>query len=240
MDCGSLLRSYSRYMLIIFNLIFAITGIIIISVGVSAKAYFHEFDTLLDDKYFYVSDLLIIIGVIIFFIAFFGCCGAMKQNACMTTTYSSLLVMIFLLELAVGIGGVLLKNKTEDILIDTMDKTMEQYGKVNETTRMWDQVQKQFQCCGVHNASDWKTLNTTTHGQIPLSCCDIPTGTTFTFNCTLDKAYKEGCLEEFGNFVKANISTIQGVGIGFAVLQLLGIIFSCILTKFIRSDYETV
>ncbi|KAG5889789.1 hypothetical protein JTB14_004532 [Gonioctena quinquepunctata] len=118
MDCGSLLRSYSRYMLIIFNLIFAITGIIIISVGVSAKAYFHEFDTLLDDKYFYVSDLLIIIGVIIFFIAFFGCCGAMKQNACMTTTYSSLLVMIFLLELAVGIGGVLLKNKTEDILIE--------------------------------------------------------------------------------------------------------------------------
>lgn len=68
--------------------LFQLTGIVIITVGLSVKAYFHEFNTLLDEKYFFVSDLLIIIGVIIFFIAFFGCCGALKENACMTSTVS--------------------------------------------------------------------------------------------------------------------------------------------------------
>lgn len=62
------------------------TGVIILAVGLSAKAYFNEFDHLLDDKYFYVSDLLVVLGVIIFLIAFLGCCGAAKENACLTTT----------------------------------------------------------------------------------------------------------------------------------------------------------
>lgn len=65
------------------------TGVIILSVGLSAKAYFNEFDQLLDDKYFYISDLLVVLGVIIFLIAFFGCCGAVKENACLTTTVNT-------------------------------------------------------------------------------------------------------------------------------------------------------
>uniref|UniRef100_A0A6P7GDZ6 Tetraspanin n=1 Tax=Diabrotica virgifera virgifera TaxID=50390 RepID=A0A6P7GDZ6_DIAVI len=242
MDCAMCIRGYSRYMLILFNFIFVITGIVIISVGLSSKAYFNEFDQLMDNKYFYISDFLIVIGVVIFFIAFFGCCGAMKENACMTTTYSTLLVIIFILELAVGITAVVLKGKTEEFLADKLEETMHTYNNhsFNETTVVWDTIQSQFQCCGVHNFTDWKNVpavNYTTG--LPLSCCKIPAGST-QFTCNPIFAYHKGCLEKFGDFVKQNISYVEGVGIGLAVIQLLGILFSCCLSKFIRSDYETV
>lgn len=137
----------------------------IITVGLSVKAYFHEFDTLLDDKYLFVSDLFIIIGVIIFFIAFFGCCGALKENACMTSTvsknfrkwipnptslfiiclqYSTLLIVIFLLEVAVGIAGILLKNRTEDFLKSALQDSMKHYHQNNsEISFVWDNIQTQ-------------------------------------------------------------------------------------------------
>nr|CAI5833611.1 unnamed protein product [Callosobruchus analis] len=241
MDLISLMRTYSRYLLIIFNLIFSLTGIIIISVGLSAKAYFHEFDTLLDNKYFYVSDFLIVIGVIIFMIAFFGCCGAMKENVCMTTTFCTLLVIVFLLEAVVGIAGFLLKNRTEEFLIDNLHKTMNQYNSSNtEITVVWDEVQRQLHCCGVMNATDWINSTNSTQHKLPISCCPIPSGTTDYFNCTTKVAYNEGCLEVFGDYINRNISYVEGVGIGLAIVQLLGIILSCSLAKFIRSDYETV
>lgn len=240
MDCGTILRSYSRYMLILFNIIFVISGIIVISIGLSAKAYFHEFDELMNNKYFLISDLLIVIGVVIFFIAFFGCCGAMKENSCMTNTYSVLLIIIFILELAIGISGVLLKNNTEAFLEDKLKTTMEQYRNVsfNETTVVWDSIQKEFQCCGVESYKDWYNV-TVLNNSLPISCCAIPPGATVLM-CLPEHAYSEGCLDKFGDFIKENVSYVEGVGIGLAVIQLLGIIFSCLLAKYIRSDYETV
>jgi len=73
---------------------FQLTGVVILSVGLSAKAYFNEFDHLLDDQYFYVSDLVVVLGVVIFLIAFFGCWGAAKENACLTATVKTLLCII--------------------------------------------------------------------------------------------------------------------------------------------------
>lgn len=65
---------------------FQITGIIILSVGASIKAYYDGYSTFLDTKYFSTPNLLIAIGTIVFIVAFFGCCGAVKENFCMVVT----------------------------------------------------------------------------------------------------------------------------------------------------------
>ncbi|CAH0554427.1 unnamed protein product [Brassicogethes aeneus] len=241
MDCTSVMRNYSRYLLVIFNFFFALTGILIISIGASVKAYYNEYESFLDEKYMYSSDLLIVVGVIIFIIAFFGCCGAMKENVCMTTTYSSLLIVVFILEILVGIGGIVLKSKTRDVVENALITTMKEYDnpKYNETTALWDQVQNQFQCCGVMNYTDWMTSNSTDH-KLPISCCPIPTGATGVMTCNQDNAYKLGCLDKFTDYIEGHATTIEGVGIGLAVLQILGILLSCYLSKQIRGDYETV
>ncbi|RZC35974.1 CD63 antigen [Asbolus verrucosus] len=185
MDCNSILRKYSRYVLIIFNFLFVLTGVVILSVGASVKAYYHEYVSFLNNKYIYASDLLIIIGVIIFLIAFFGCCGALKENACMTLT---------------------------------------------------------FNCCGVNNYTDWQKPNSSTHGELPITCCQFPAGATGNVSCNAATTglRKEGCLEVFTDYIEGHAVTIESVGLTLALIQLLGIILSCYLSKQIKSDYETV
>lgn len=239
-DCNTIMRNYSKYMLVIFNFFFVLTGVIIISVGVSAKAYFNEFDHLLDDKYFYVSDLLIVIGAIIFCIAFFGCCGAAKENACLTTTFSTLLIIIFVLEAMVGIAGIVLRHKTTEFLEENLNKSMARYGNDSEIQATWDAVQTQMDCCGIENYTDWYPYNINKTEALPLSCCKIPTGVWSQFICNGTKAYHVGCLAKFGDYIRDNTSSIEIAGLTLAVVQLLGIILSCYLAKQIRSDYETV
>ncbi|KAL1498333.1 hypothetical protein ABEB36_009146 [Hypothenemus hampei] len=246
-DCNAIMRNYSRYMLVIFNFFFVLTGVIIVSVGISAKAYYNEYDHLLDDKYFYVSNLVISVGAVIFIIAFFGCYGAAKENACMTTTFSTLLIIIFILEALIGIGGFVLRHKTEQILEQALNDTLKEY-KQNDTqeiTATWDAIQREFHCCGVTNYTNWFNsssyfpLNSTS---LPLTCCDIPAGSIGYLSCNSSSTtlHNETCLEAFGDRIRENTSAIEIVGIVLAVIQLLGIILSCYLAKQIRSDYETV
>ena len=234
-----------KYILFFFNLLFVITGIIITFFGFTVKAYYHEYGTFLNTKFIYLSDLLIVIGVVIFLVAFFGCCGAFKENACMTYTFSSLLIAIFILELIVGCGGFLLKGSTEEYLKETLGSTMERYGKENQTeiTVLWDNIQRQFNCCGVNTPNDWlKILNST--NSLPLSCCNVPPGATGNMSCTINSnpaiLHSEGCLTEFGEYIRGHATTVEAVGLTLAIAQLLGIICACYLSKQIRRDYETV
>ncbi|XP_044272161.1 CD63 antigen-like [Tribolium madens] len=243
MDCNSILRKYSRYLLIVFNFLFVLTGVVILSVGASVKAYYNEYTSFLDDKYIYASDLLIIIGVIIFIIAFFGCCGALKENACMTQTFSMMLIVIFILELIVGIGGLVLKHQTDEMIDKALTGTLRRYNTPNNTeiTNLWDTVQENFQCCGIQNYTDWENV-TSTHGQLPVTCCNFPHGSFGNVTCNekSEGLHREGCLEVFSDYIEGHATTVESVGLTFAIIQLLGIILSCYLAKQIRSDYETV
>ena len=61
-------------------------------------------------QFFNTPVLLVVVGCIIFFVTFFGCCGAIKENHCMTITFSVLLAFIFLLELGAGIAAYMLRS----------------------------------------------------------------------------------------------------------------------------------
>ena len=62
-------------------------------------------------QFFNAPVLLVVVGCIIFFVTFFGCCGAVKENHCMTVTFSVLLALIFLLELGAGIGAYMMRDE---------------------------------------------------------------------------------------------------------------------------------
>ncbi|KAK9709022.1 Tetraspanin family [Popillia japonica] len=233
-----------KYLLFVFNLVFFIIGIVILSVGVSVKAYYTGYETFLDDQYFSAPNLLIAIGVIIFFIAFFGCCGAIKDNYCMMITFSTLLILVFILQLAAGIAGYALKNQTVAFLSKELLGSMGHYNTTNGTqiTELWDHIQPQFQCCGVTNGTDWVTQLNTTNESVPTSCCWHIYGSIGYTNCTLesDNIYTRGCLSAFGDYIKSHALTIGGVGIGFAVVQLLGIVFACHLSSQFKMNYDNM
>lgn len=46
--------------------------------------------------------VLIVIGSIVLIISFFGCCGAVRESGCMIITYSTFLMILLLIKIAIG------------------------------------------------------------------------------------------------------------------------------------------
>ncbi|XP_011306307.1 CD63 antigen [Fopius arisanus] len=232
-----------KYLMFIFNLLFVITGIILLSIGATIHAVYSNYQHFLDNKFLSVPSLLIAVGSIIFFIAFFGCCGAVRENYCMVITFASLMVLVFILELSAGISGYVLRNEAADMIKNKMLGTMRNYAYDNTTTEItlvWDNLQKDFSCCGTNGPTDW--ANQTKLEGLPMSCCKEVSGAVGNISCTVDSKtlYKIGCLHSFGSFIKGHAVQLGGAGLGIAFIQGVGIWFSIYLARAIKMNYETV
>jgi len=109
---------------------------------------------------------------------------------------------------------------------------------VDKYTRLWDDIQLEFHCCGVHDYNDWIDVTK----DLPMSCCGPQPGMLGNISCNKNTTtlYKIGCVEGFGKYIEQNAVTIGSVGLGLAFVQFLGIIFSCHLSRQIKRNYETV
>lgn len=158
-----------------------------------------------------------------------------------------MLTVIFILELAAGITGFILKNSTSDLVLGALKPTMQSYGKEDKKhiTVGWDQIHTNFRCCGLASYEDWiDAVN-----GIPLSCCEIPNGILDSFSCkpankneteteTQTKSYmfEVGCVKTFGDFIQTHASSLAIVGIVLAVIQLFGLLFACVIARRIKKN----
>ncbi|XP_049866838.1 CD63 antigen-like [Pectinophora gossypiella] len=230
-----------KYLLFCFNLLFAITGLIILIVGIKAEVKAHPYIDLTDEAFYTSAPMvLIIIGVIVFIVAFFGCCGAVKENHCMIVTFSAFLLIIFVAELAVGIAGYLKRDDLEASVVRHLNETISKYPTDKDVQNTFDILQTDLNCCGINNASDWPNNNI----PYPASCCtghEITTGgVPVACNTNEPTFHHDACLPKLVNFLKDIALWLGGVGLGIAIVQLLGVIFACCLARSIRSQYETV
>jgi len=237
-----------KYILFLFNLIFVALGIVLLAVGISTKTGFSKHLGFIDPEVLsYPPDLFIAAGAIIFIIAFLGCWGSWKESHCMMITYSVLLGLLLILELGAAFSAIALEDDVEEIFTKGMTKSQEKYGLPNESdiTTSWNAMQTELHCCGTHNYTDWK-VNNMTH--IPDSCCidgTVNCTTThglITWNTTRPDAmkyiYVDGCWGKLVNEV--TLGAIGIIGIVLAAVELLGVIFACLMARSIRHSYETV
>lgn len=224
-----------KILLFLFNLIFVAAGIGLIVTGAYVNVKLDDYYDFFGSEYFGPGILLIVVGVFIFLIAFFGCCGAYKENHCLTMTFAVCLSLIFILEIAGGIAGFVMRDQIEDEVKHVLEDAMKNYNKDGHegVTKTWNKLQEEFSCCGVNNASDWVSMANTT---IPESCCKEEKCTT-TDN---SKIFTTGCANELEDWLKSKIAIIGGVGIGLAFVQVVGIMFACCLARAIKKEYEVV
>ncbi|KAA8591338.1 hypothetical protein FQN60_002281, partial [Etheostoma spectabile] len=115
--------------------------------------------------------VLIAVGVVIFFIAFFGCCGAWKENHCMVATFTVLLVLVILVEIAAVIAGYVFRNKLTDVVQDSLKNMISDYENgTAEFQHSLDKLQEDLKCCGFNGSSDWKDFSSDKKS-VPDSCC---------------------------------------------------------------------
>lgn len=227
-----------KYLLFLFNLIFAITGIVFISVGAVILGCYKGYSNFVDNWFFAAPVLMIIVGVIVFLVSFFGCCGAVKENHCMIITFSLLLLLIFALELGAGISGYMMRDEVGSMLEKRLESTMSQYLTNKEAKDSWDIMQHDLNCCGISGPLDWKS-SVFKNGDLPNTCC-IEVSTDNKCDPNSISVRVDGCMNKLQSTIKDNAVILGGVGVGIALVQLIGVIFACCLARSIRREYETV
>ncbi|CAB3251928.1 unnamed protein product [Arctia plantaginis] len=228
-----------KYTLVTVNFIFLITGIIVLSVGASVQSAYNGYHPFLSERFFSLPAFCIATGVIIFLIAFFGFYGAYTENYIMNMAFAAAMILIFVFQLSACIAGYALRSNTVPLVQQQLMTTLDLYGPAGsvEVTRLWDQVQEDFECCGVVNASDWIIpLGTQETNGLPISCCNHIYGTVQTFNCTVDFASRVGCSEAFGNWVQSHAASIGAAGVFLVLMQALAVAGALWMAKISREE----
>ncbi|MED6290317.1 hypothetical protein CHARACLAT_011896 [Characodon lateralis] len=230
-----------KYLLFCFNFIFWICGLALIVVGVIVQVSLHKTFLIRDASASAAPIFIIGVGVLIFFIAFFGCCGAWKENYCMVTTFAVLLSLIILAEIAAAVLGYVYRNKLSVIVQDSLNEMISNYQ--NSTTEFRDAVdklQEGWKCCGVNSSLDWKGFSIDGN-TVPDSCCvNVTKGCGKGTMTDARKVHQQGCHDVLEAFLKKNIQWVIVAALVIAFLQILGIVFSCLLMRSIRSGYEVM
>ncbi|KAF5271942.1 hypothetical protein FQA39_LY07959 [Lamprigera yunnana] len=141
------------------------------------------------------------------------------------TLFSTLLILIFVLEFAAGISGYVLRNQTSDFLVRKLNETMHNYKPSNPNATssiLWDTIQTEFKCCGANNYLDWLSVPQL-ENQLPISCCGPQWGAIGSASCNDSSVtlYHDGCVYSFGVFVRDNMFAVASGALVLAFVQVI-------------------
>ncbi|EFN79119.1 CD63 antigen [Harpegnathos saltator] len=232
MGCG---MGMIKYLLFIFNFIFALCGLAILIVGVIVHLQLTHYAEAVKENVMFPSITLIVIGSIIFIIAFFGCCGAIRESHCMTVTFASLLLAILIIQVAVAIYAFVALKNSDDLAISIRktyaEEIFSKYQQNKESTEIVNDVQSVLKCCGVDSYKDFLNKGYS----IPWTCCSVPEGNT----CTIAEVEnKQGCARALQDVFKYAGAALGGIALGIAAVELIGIIFALCLANSIKNEHR--
>ncbi|KAM6986571.1 tetraspanin-8-like [Aplochiton taeniatus] len=209
-----------KYLLFLFNLLFWISGCIILGVSIYLKV--SKNGNRITDSAVPGIDLMIAIGVIIMVLGFLGCCGAIQENRCMLLLFFIGLLLIFILLLAAGILGAVGEDKTKGWIKERLQGLMPLSKQTPEVQTDLQHLEVEAKCCGLINGpQDWADL-------VPSSCDCKDT----TQQCTTvggRSVYSTPCIEFVTSFMEKHSVIVLGIAFAIAVLMIFGMAFAMTL-----------
>ncbi|KAJ0180323.1 hypothetical protein K1T71_003727 [Dendrolimus kikuchii] len=233
-----------KYMLLCVTAIFVLTSALIISVGTTIYAIYHDVSFFLEDHFFSPAIFVIVIGVIMLFVSLFGCIGALKESTCLVNIFAVTLSLVFVLEIAAVVAAYALRSQVASMLNENLRTTMPYYYHNPEVQGAFDFIQSRLNCCGVDSYMDWETVSpptgvlgiSTSNITVPNSCC-AESRYEFIDNMEVDectKLYANGCLPRVFYLVYQSAGLLGAGAMTIAFIQLIGIVFSFSLASSIR------
>lgn len=241
LNCG---MKCLKFMLCVFNLFFWAAGIATMAVGIFVRVSANNYSALMEEGDFKTAaNILIAAGALVMIIGGIGCCAVVKENKWLLLLYSFLVLMIFILEIASGIMAYAKRDKVINKIEDAVSKAItNDYGQEDKKrfTEAIDKAQQQLMCCGVSSGADWKKSawykKSDKSESVPESCCKKMTDGCSKGNSS--NIYQEGCSQALQDFVKSKMAVVGGIGVGIAILQILGVVFAICLFRSI--GYEKI
>ncbi|KAM4750902.1 tetraspanin-1-like [Anableps anableps] len=236
-------KGFLKIMMFIFNGVIFLAGVAILGVGVWVVVDEDSLFSLVENveglpeevfQLVYVGYVLIGVGAVLLIIGFLGCCGAIKESKCMLLTFFSIVLIIFIIEVAGGVVLFVFKDTVDELFNSIEDKVRKDiqsnYGKDDDMTSLWNATMEQFHCCGYKNYTDFQgsPFNTLNGGDIyPAQCCMQSRST-----CNSNTAHQEsveGCFDKLVRTLEDNSLIIAGVAMGIAALEIAAMVVSMVL-----------
>ncbi|CAH3887701.1 23 kDa integral membrane protein-like [Pieris brassicae] len=231
-----------KYLLVVFNAIFMILGVIIIAVACVDMGMLKGFAGM-ETTGHETDAVLIAVGVLIIIVAAFGCFGAWKESPKLLYIFVGLLILIILLELSVGIAAAALRPQIEG----TMKTQLRASFIKNKSTReedsvyreFWDKIQNNLECCGVTGPDNYVASEPRLNPSY--SCCpqddsDRAVEIKRSDCISLSKYYQEGCEDKVLSTVHSAGLSVIVCGILFCFLEMAGIVLALWLAHSIKND----
>ena len=217
--------SMMKVLLFLLNLFTFICGILVVVFASIMYTDLNSYQLFFGDENFSAAIALIIVGVFIIIISFLGCCGAITENSCMMYSFGILMIIILITEIGVAIAVVVFKDDVKDSLNKNFDEFLPKYKDNEDVKKVWDAVQKEFECCGSSNYTSWKNIDL--KNRVPDSCCikdEKDCGRDISFENPEEAKktiYTQGCFDKFMSNFKDIASVAGGIGIAFGIFQLV-------------------
>ncbi|XP_013397125.1 tetraspanin-33 [Lingula anatina] len=250
-----------KYVLFWFNFMFWVGGALL--AGLGAWVLIEKEKKLRDvlDFFFDPAIIMCAAGCIIFVLAFFGCIGALRENLCLLQTFHYVLTILLVIQLLLGAAVFIfyyvpgLRQHMQALPDDDLKHAIIKYRDDLDLRDLIDNIQKQFECCGVSNSDegykDWvanmyfncsDTNPSVERCGVPASCCKMKPGEMINVMCGFDTTnkpkrdvehliYTRGCLKGFGSWLETHSIIIGAVSLGVIIPQFLGI---CLARTFVE------
>jgi hypothetical protein len=147
-----------------------------------------------------------------------GCLGACCESPCLLGTFFAIILILFLAEIAGAIYIFVQKDKIKtDLSKWYKDEMVSKYSSDKDIAGFLDTTQTEWKCCGATGCSDY---------MLPPSSC----------GCTSNLASVPGCIDKLYDKLKSNMTIVAIVLACLVAVELLAMIFSCILCTSMRYE----
>ncbi|NXT81594.1 TSN1 protein, partial [Zapornia atra] len=227
--------TFIKVMMILFNLAIFLSGGTLLGVGIWAtvdqKSFLDIFGTLSSSilHVVNVSYFLIAVGAILLVIGFLGCYGAQKESKCLLMMFFSVVLIIFIAEIAAAVVALVYTGLAEMLLTNLVTPLLkEKYGVDDRLTHNWNVTMREVHCCGLNNYTDF-TNSTWYHkyNTYPEPCW--VRGSPALSHPHLHGLLLQGCFNQILEEIRTNSGVVGGVAAGIAALEIAAMAVSMYL-----------
>lgn len=230
--------------MVLFNLAIFLAGGTLLGVGiwvsVDSGSFIKIFGVLPDNiaaQFVNVGYFLIAIGALLLILGFLGCCGAQKESKCLLITFFTIVLIIFIAEIAGAVVALVYSSVADSFLKSVLTPVLQNdYGKNPQVTFVWNNTMTDLKCCGLANYADFNNSAyvNANNGMYPSQCCNATA-----IQCTPSLAQATnvtGCINQIVNTLKSNAAIVGGVAAGICALELAALVVSMYLYCKIDKD----
>lgn len=249
----------TKFVFIAMNIFYLLMALFMIFMGSSSYYALQSFYNLLWLDVQGLSIVWIVSGVLLAFISVFGIIGALKESIVWSNIYGVLLIITFSLQILTSIAAFCLvaTGSTKYHAANMIDNLMRNYYYDIDSAHQMDYIQRNFQCCGAEDPSDWEnrgnnyftydpyafatgsgSTTDSTKFKTPSSCCK-DSGYQ---NNTCDKYYEKGCIMDVSDVASETVLIIASVLLAIGAFQILGMASAFMLARMFRqaSTYRNI